>query len=180
MLRVDTARNLLTRDAALADKILVDMGSQAEIVIADIRRLVYELRPPSLDELGLISALRHHAKEMMQTSSLHITVDGPERLPLLPAAWEVALYRITLEALTNVIRHSQASQCQVRLGFSGDVSLEIRDNGRGLSPERRIGVGLNSMQERAAELGGICEIASVPGGGTVVSARLPLPAIEAL
>jgi len=184
MLRVDATRNLLVRDSAAADKILAEMGTQVETVIADIRRLVYELRPPTLDELGLLAALGQHAKQMTQTSGIQITIDGPDPLPSLPAALEVAFYRIGLEALTNVIRHSGASQCEVRLVVMEGICLEIRDNGRGLSspslllPERRIGVGLHSMRERAAELGGTCEIESSPGGGTLVKARLPLPAIE--
>jgi signal transduction histidine kinase len=96
-------------------------------------------------------------------------------LPPLPAAVEVAAYRITLEALTNFVRHSQGSNCQVTLTqVDNDLEVEICDDGLGLPKEVQPGVGLNSMRERAAELGGTCVIEALPRGGTRVRARLPL------
>ncbi len=102
-------------------------------------------------------------------------VEAPEELPPLPAAVEVAVYRITQEALTNVVRHAQAKTCLVRLAVKEDVTLDISDDGVGIPGERTAGVGLSSMQERVAELGGRFVVRSVPEGGTRVLVRLPLP-----
>nr|MDP9473932.1 sensor histidine kinase [Chloroflexota bacterium] len=149
--------------------------------IADIRRLVYELRPPALDELGLVAAIRQRAAQCALAESteenrnLRVEVDAPEPLPPLPAAVEVAAYRIVEEALTNVVRHASARICVVRLAIEeGSLCLEVADDGLGLPAERTAGIGLLSMRERAAELGGACTIESITTGGTQVLARLPL------
>jgi signal transduction histidine kinase len=110
---------------------------------------------------------------------LHVSVDAPGRLPPLPAAVEVAAYRIVQEAMTNVMRHAQASECVVRLALDETVEtlhLEISDDGRGLPPECGRGVGVASMRERAAELGGECVVESLPAGRTRVRASLPYTA----
>jgi signal transduction histidine kinase len=104
-----------------------------------------------------------------------VLVEVPDHLPNLPAAVEVAVYRITQEALTNVARHARARSCVVRLVVDEDVALEIVDDGVGIPEERSAGVGLSSMHERASELGGSCVIRSVPNGGTQVLVHLPLP-----
>jgi two-component system, NarL family, sensor kinase len=101
-------------------------------------------------------------------------VKAPEDLPDLPAAVEVAVYRITQEALTNVAHHARARSCAVRLAVNDDVALEIVDDGVGIPAERSAGVGLSSMHERASELGGSCVVQSVPKGGTQVLVHLPL------
>ena len=145
-----------------------------EAAISDIRRLVYDLRPPALDELGLVAAI-HEAAAQYATNGLRVNIDAPESLPPLPAAVEVAAYRITQEALTNVVRHAEARNCRVRLSLGGELELEIIDDGVGLPEDRRPGVGLTSMQERAAELGGRCVVEPFAAGGTRVLARLPLP-----
>nr|MBA3424580.1 sensor histidine kinase [Rubrobacter sp.] len=142
--------------------------------ISDIRRLVYDLRPPSLDELGLIPAIREGTTSYSQ-DGLNVSVEAPESLPPLPAAVEVAAYRITQEALTNVVRHAKASACRVRLCIGDVLELEITDDGVGLPEERHVGVGLSSMRERATELGGTCMIESGTIDGTRVLASLPLP-----
>jgi two-component system NarL family sensor kinase len=104
-----------------------------------------------------------------------VLVEPPEDLPNLPAAVEVAVYRIAQEALTNVVRHARAKTCVVRLAVKEYVALEIVDDGVGIPAERGAGVGLSSMRERAAELGGSCVVESAPEGGTRVLVRLPLP-----
>lgn len=176
-LKLETARNRLADDP-LADSLLTDLAKRTQDATADIRRLVYELRPPTLDELGLVAALREGAAQYSQQglNSVHITIDAPESLPPLPAAVEVAVYRITQEALTNVVHHAEAHVCNVRITLDEQRSwlcLEIHDDGRGLSSPRRAGVGLSSMRERAEELGGTWTIESLHTGGTRILVRLP-------
>ncbi len=177
-LRLDAARNLLRQDPDEADRLLEDLSRRAQAAVSDIRRLVYALRPPALDDLGLVAALRQHAAQYAPTG-LHVSVEAPGALPPLPAAVEVAAYRISQEALANVARHSGAESCKLRVSLDeGALCLEVEDHGRGLPAERRSGVGLQSMRERAEELGGVCVVEPAPGGGTCVRARLPIPNAE--
>jgi signal transduction histidine kinase len=172
-LQIDAAREELVDDSAGADARLVDLKTDIQAAIADIRRLVYDLRPPALDELGLLGALRTQVAHY-SGPTLQVTLDAPDDLPPLPAAVEVAIYRIVLEALTNVVRHARAHTCQIRLNVRERLELEIHDDGRGLPEHYLPGVGLHAMRERAAELGGSCLIESHPGAGTFVLATLPL------
>lgn len=173
-LKLDAARNLLTRDPLAADALLVELKKQTQSAVADIRRVVYELRPPSLDELGLIPVLREQAEHYIH-DGLRITLDAPEPLPPFPAAVEVATYRIVQEAMTNVVRHAQAHTCVIRLTLDHGLDIEVRDDGRGIPVGQHAGVGLTSIRERAAELGGRCEIESLSAGGTRLYVHLPLP-----
>ncbi len=172
-LTLTAARQLLHQQPAEADALLGEAIKHAQAAVTDIRRIVYDLRPPALDDLGLAGALRAQAEEF-GSSGVHFTVRTPDRLPLLPAAVEVAFYRIAQEALTNVVKHAQAQNCTLSLTVEGGLSLEVADDGRGLANNRRAGVGLTSMCQRAAELGGQCQITAGPAGGTRVLARLPL------
>jgi len=170
-----TLRRLIPTDPDAADEVVVELRDELRTAIADIRHLVYDLRPPALDDLGLVEALRRLAERYgSEGGQLRVSVEAPEDLPDLPAAVEVAVYRITQEALTNVVRHARARTCLVRLAVNGDVVLEIVDDGVGIPKERSAGVGLSSMHERASELGGSCLVHSVPKGGSRVLARLPL------
>jgi signal transduction histidine kinase len=192
-LEADTAQDLVQSDPDEVRAILADITAQAQTAVSDIRRLVYDLRPPALDELGLVGATRQHVAGIY-ASGLSFHVDLPQTLPPLSAAVEVAAYRITQEALNNVVRHAGATTCTVRLAIASDevqgvwsapvdplahspaltaLQVEIVDNGRGIPPESQAGVGLPSMRERAAELGGRCTIESLPAGGTQVMAWLP-------
>lgn len=145
--------------------------------ISDVRRVVNDLRPPALDELGLVGALRTYATGV----PLPIDVHAPVRMPILSAGVEVAAYRIAVEAVLNTTRHARARECTVRLTTDdGHLSIEVADDGRGLPPAHIPGVGISSMRERANELGGTCTVRNRAGGGVAVLARLPLqPAAEA-
>jgi signal transduction histidine kinase len=176
-LKVGSARSLYPRDPAAADALLSELEADMETALSDVRRLVYNLRPPALDELGLVGAIREAAAQYGR-NGLNVSVDTPELLPALPAAVEVAAYRIVQEALTNVVRHARARNCGVRLLIDDELRLEISDDGVGLSVDRTAGVGLSSMRERAAELGGECSAEVSPTGGTRILARLSLPIIE--
>src|SRR5215211_5168498 len=169
-------RRLIPHDPDAAGELVVELREELRGAIADIRRLVYDLRPPALDDLGLTEALRRLAERYgSEGEQLRVSVEAREDLPNLPAAVEVAVYRITQEALTNVARHARARSCVVRLVVNDDVALEIVDDGVGIPAERSAGVGLSSMRERASELGGSCVVESIPEGGTRVLVRLPLP-----
>jgi signal transduction histidine kinase len=181
---VGSARALLAEKPEQADKLLAEMETDIESTLADVRRIVYDLRPAALDQLGLAGALRAFAEAVERGElgeghpNLVVQVEMPEALPPLPAAVEVAAYHIGREALTNVVRHAGAQHCRLRLavkdGEKGHLHLGIEDDGPGLSGSERAGVGLRSMRERAAELGGTCTIEAEPGRGTRVTAELPL------
>jgi signal transduction histidine kinase len=172
--QLDAANNLLDRDPQAVKTLLKELKAQTQASIADIRRLVYNLRPPILDEWGLVAALREQVAQY-QLNQIQVTVDAPESLPALPAAVEVAAYRIALEARANVIRHAQATRCTICLAVCDDaLTVEVQDNGKGLPSDYHTGVGISAMRERAAELGGSCVIEDVATGGTRVYARLPL------
>lgn len=181
-------RRLFHSDPNVADEMITEFSAEIREAIEDIRRVVYELRPPRLDELGLVGAARAYATrcslEAVQQASqdrghlekrvLSVKVEAPQELPPLPAAVEVAAYHVIREALANVVHHSQARRCVVRLQVSETLDVEITDDGLGLPAGNHTGVGLVSMRERAEELGGVFHIAARRGGGTRVEAQFPL------
>ena len=176
-LGMDAARNVLRTDTQAADDLLRDLKDETLGCVREVRRVVDDLRPPALDELGLLLALTAFADRLStRDDTLQVAVESADPLPELPAAVEVAVYRIATEAMTNVARHARARCCLVRLDVAEDLTVEVRDDGVGVSAEQPSGVGLLSMAQRAVELGGDCVVAPADGGGTRVLARLPLSA----
>jgi two-component system, NarL family, sensor kinase len=180
-MRLEEAAELIPEQPGRAIELVESLSERAREEIAEIRRLVDGLRPPALDQLGLVSALRQQAGEQGDPSEpaarMTWTVEAGD-LGELPAAVEVAAYRIVLEAVTNALRHSGAPTCRVLLRRDGTtLVVEVRDTGRGLAAERGGGVGLTSMRQRAEELGGSCTVSS-SSEGTRVEARLPLDGVE--
>jgi signal transduction histidine kinase len=179
-LTIDAVRKLMRRDPDAAEELLLELKADAQDAVTDIRRLVYGLRPPALDDLGLLGALRETAAQY-GTMGLSVSVMAPEVLPPLSAAVEVAAYRIAQEALTNVARHARARSSTVRLAVEeGALCVEVGDDGVGMPDPQadqtgHAGVGLTSMRERATELGGSLVVGPLPEGGTRILARLPLP-----
>ena len=167
----ETGRDLYEQDPNQAENILNKAVRQTQEAIEDIRRLVYNLRPPALDELGLIGALRDQICEYENTG-IEFRFTAPDSLPQLPAAVEVAVYRITLEAVNNVVQHAKAKQSFISLALAETLDLTIWDDGSGVPLRHHAGVGLQSMRERAAELGGICMIES-GDHGTTIQVKLP-------
>lgn len=144
-LKLDVAGDLLERDPVAARELLRGLKEQSQSAVADIRRLVYELRPPALDELGLVGAIRETPAQHTR-NGLRASVDAAEGLPPLPAAVEVAAYRIAQEALNNVARHAGANDCVVGLVLdekSETLWLEIEDDGRGIEVGHGQGVDLH-------------------------------------
>jgi signal transduction histidine kinase len=168
------AADLVDRDPRAAEQMLERLQHTLRAAIADIRTLVDELHPPAL-ELGLLPALREHVTGIWPV--LAADVEAPDSLPPLPAAVEVAAYRICQEALMNVVKHADAHHVLIRVAAADRLQLEILDDGVGLPRQRTgdsTGVGLGSMRDRAHEVGGRFLVESMPGGGTRVSVSLPL------
>jgi signal transduction histidine kinase len=176
MFGLDAARNTLAADPRATAETLAELKTEVQASITDVRRLVYDLRPPDLDQLGLVPAVQAYAARLGERGALDICVSAPA-LPPLPAAVEVAAYRIAAEALTNAARHSGAQHTTVAFTIDhAQLRLEITDDGVGIPSrrdDRHTGVGLAAMAERAAELGGACSVGS-RDGGTAVVAVLPL------
>ena len=174
-LRVDTLRNHLdgSSDAAVAAGLL-ELRSAIQATVADVRRVVEGLRPPALDELGLVDSITELASRLSASSGVDIEVRA-QRLAPLGAATEVACYRIVQEALTNVVRHAGASRARVWIGHERhELRVCVSDDGDGVRDERPTGVGLASMRERAEEIGGTFLVEGAPGRGARVVATLPL------
>lgn len=173
-LQAETARSLVRFKPDEAEALLDELTQQAQATMQEVRQLIHALRPPVLDDLGLAAALRALAASYSQ-SGVAFTATTADDLPTLPAAVEVAVYRIAQEAMTNVVKHAHARHCAVTLsGGDQALSLEVCDDGRGIAPTRTSGVGFSSMRERAEELGGAFTTAAAANGGTTVWARLPL------
>jgi signal transduction histidine kinase len=174
-LKLDVARERAATDAAAVAPLLDEIRTDVRSVISDVRRLARELRPPTLDSLGLAGAIGQQAAALGGGSGPSIVVEIDEPLPPLPAAVEVVAYRIATEAMANAVRHAGASSCIVRLTLDRDgLVVEVTDDGRGIDPDAGTGVGLRSIDERAAEVGGDVDLVPRPGGGTILRARLPL------
>ena len=171
-MRLRLARQFLHQDPATTDTIFEGLVETHEHALRDLRRLVEGLRPPILDQLGLAAALHEQAARL--GGPVTITVEAAGVGPL-PAAVEVAAYHVVSEALTNVVRHASAQHCAVRLHCDDGLHIEVRDDGNGLPAVYRAGVGLRSIRERCAELGGTAAVTTAASGGTTVTARLPLP-----
>ena len=178
--RAGALRAMLAHDPVAADALVVEQQRTIQTALGDLRRLIYDLRPPALDELGLLGAIHEQAAKQQTAAErdrsvgLQVEVCAPDTLPAIPAAVEVAAYRIVQEALTNVARHAHAYRCSLSLSCTDEVlELEITDDGIGLPDEHHVGVGLLSMRERAGELGGRCEVKRLGDAGTQVRATLP-------
>jgi two-component system, NarL family, sensor kinase len=174
-LKADAARSALAGAPDRADGLLAELRGDAKQAIGDLRRVIYDLRPAALDELGLLGAVGEQVDRFTR-QGLSITLHAPAALPVLPAAVEVATYRIITEALANIARHADAHQVTITVAIDGDLRLAVHDdgttgtaNGDGWRP----GTGLQSMAERAAEVGGTLQAGPTPTGGRVY-ARLPL------
>lgn len=175
--QVERAGHLVADDRPGAYRLLNDIAQQLRGVAQEVRGLAHALFPPELALLGLVEAIRERA---LAYAHLPIDIVVPVALPQLPAEVEVALYAITLEALTNIDTHARASHCVIRFQMiervaqgAQQLELLICDNGDGFSVSARRGVGLLSMQARAIEVGGSCQIDSTPSHGTSVRVQIP-------
>ncbi len=189
-LGLDAVSRLVVERPEQAARLASSLKEEVQASIGDVRRLVEDLRPPALDQLGLVGALRQHAERLTERDAgLEVSVEAAP-CPALPAAVEVAAYRIVTEALNNVARHAGARHASVGIDVEAgrELVLRVEDDGVGLAGSRAAGggaavvvgrapgVGLAAMRDRAVELGGSCETGPGSRGGTLVAARLPLGA----
>jgi signal transduction histidine kinase len=170
-LQADTAYDLAVADPEETKALLGSIREQTQTAVTDIRLLVHGLRPPTLDELGLVAALQQSARAYRHTLDVQVRA---QVLPPLPAAVEVATFRIVQETLNNVVKHARARACMVTIGIDDGLRVVIDDDGIGYTAGPVPGVGLVSIRERAAELGGHFTIRQRPSGGTRVEVQLPL------
>ena len=172
LLRLDViARELEPGSEAV--RLVENLREDLRATVLDVRRVVEGLRPPALDELGLPGAVEQAVHRLSSGAGLPVDVEVAARPPL-PAATEVAAFRIATEAVTNTVRHASASRCRVRLAASdGTLRLVVEDDGVGLGAASSTGNGLHTMRERAEEVGGSFRVAS--GRGTAVVAEFPIP-----
>ncbi|MGQ0550106.1 MAG: histidine kinase [Armatimonadota bacterium] len=172
-----TARTLVDRDPQRAVEPLDYVLSLAEAGLAEMRALIFELRPESLKEEGLIAALTKQIEFVRARHRIVVEATLPDE-PVIPMEAKEAVYRIAQEALTNTIKHARASQVALELnGGPLELVLEVSDNGVGFDPAQSFPghLGLRSMRERAASLGGTVEVDSGPAVGTRIRARIPVP-----
>jgi signal transduction histidine kinase len=172
-MRVGAARTLAAARDSDVDETLSGLEQGLQDCVQEIRRMVDDLRPPELEQLGLIEAIR---RGVQPPRSLEIIVEGPADLADLSAAVEVAAFFIATEAVTNTVCHARAHRCDVRLTLQREAMLvvEIVDDGIGIPKDYEPGVGITSMRERAEELGGLFRAERLAGRGTRIRAELPL------
>lgn len=173
-LKLTAARQVIRSKPEKADELVKEVIEQSQQTVVDVRRLVHGLRPPALDQLGLVEAVRDLARSHGEGLTLDV-LTSPDGLPPLPPAVEVNTYRIILEAWNNMVRHAEASCCIVRFLIEQNLlTIIIQDDGHGMPKDFRAGVGLRSMRARAEEIGGELRVDAVQPQGTRITARLPL------
>lgn len=172
---LEEARAVHRDDPERTERLLEDLKHHTRGAIEEIRSLVYGLRPPALDELGLRAALEQLVHGTIGRTAIDVTFEAPDTLSPLAAATEVAAYRIVQEALTNVVRHSRATSASVVLSLTDDaLTIEVSDDGGGMPQPLVPGVGITSMRERVEDIGGTIGFSGPPG--TTVRVTLPKPA----
>jgi signal transduction histidine kinase len=183
-LQLDSLQRRVPADAETTARVQL-LRDRLRDAVVEVRRVVDDLRPPALDDVGLVEAVRRQVAAFSLVGAVGggastdlplVHVEPTSALPDLPAAVEVAAYRIVTEAVTNAVRHGRPTRCTVRIGArDGRLVLEVVDDGAGVAVDAAPGVGLASMAERSAELGGTFSVTSGTVG-TVVRAELPLAA----
>ncbi|MEJ2302253.1 MAG: GAF domain-containing sensor histidine kinase [Anaerolineales bacterium] len=173
-LQVGNIRRLIPEEPTAADAAVLELRIQLRKMISEVRRLINDLRPKTLDEFGLTGAVQLLAIEVTANSGVQVSVDLPHKLPVLPPAVEVAAFRIIQESVTNVIKHATAQTCTIRLIQGDGLIIEILDDGIGLPAKVIEGKGLRTIRERASELGGYFLAENQPNGGSRLLVRLPL------
>jgi signal transduction histidine kinase len=152
------------------------LGDTAHQALKEMRLLLYELRPAVLDSEGLVNALQHRIETVEERLGVKVELRGGG-LPDLPSDTEDVLYHIALEALNNIVKHSESTKARIAFTSQDEsVLMEISDNGKGFDTNRLSkGMGLKNMRERGQMLGGEVEVRSTPGEGTLVRVKVKSP-----
>jgi len=155
------------------------LSDTAHQALKEMRLLLYELRPAVLDSEGLVSALQHRIETVEERLGMKVTLQA-DGFPDLPSDMEDALYHIALEALNNIVKHSECMNAKIRITSKGkDILMEISDNGKGFdTAQPQVGLGLRNMRERGQMLNGKVEVTSTPGEGTLVRAKVEVPIVS--
>lgn len=177
--QLEHLKKVMQKDSSGAEVTFSTMNQQLVSLTTHVRELAHQLYPPELELLGLAGALRERT---LGHPNLNVMFDAPDDLPVLPAEIETAVYYITLEALTNIEKHAQAHCCRIALKLEPSLpmptlELSIRDDGRGMAESSTSGIGMLSMQARAAEVGGTFTMEPLQGGGTAISVHIPCPTV---
>jgi signal transduction histidine kinase len=172
-LSADAAGRVLETDPEAAAALLARVVAEARASSETVRRLLADLRPPGLEELGLVAALEERARQLSRPGEFEVELRIADPLAPLAPGVEVAAYRIAVEALTNAARHSGGRRCWLELSTDQLLRLTVTDDGNGLSSQNGEGVGIHTMRERARELGGRLTIGRANGSGVRVVAELP-------
>ncbi len=154
-----------------AHHLLAQVADEVDTVVVEIKRIVRDLRPTALDQLGLLGAVAEFSRRFGDAVEIHLLL--PAEPVELPAAVEVATYRIVTEALTNVVRHAHAARCWLTITTGPSVTIDVVDDGIGIAAGERHGVGITAMHERAVELGGSMRLLPNRPCGTRVQVLLP-------
>lgn len=175
ILELGTAIVIVQQQPDRAITQLTGLNQELQQAVNDLRQLARNLRPPALDDLGLVESLQAYLQNKIQPAGLKTQLYIEPDLPTCSAAMEVAIYRITTEALTNCLKYAEAHMVSVSLAVSDDtLILTIQDDGVGLPDNLQSGVGLLAMRERTEEIGGVFYIGAGKNGGTQVQARFGL------
>ena len=185
-MNLEVIKELIAEDPASAGRLVDSARTRAHEAISEVRHVVSNLRPAVLDELGLEEALgmlteqtvEAHRHDKAGTFEVTLVAEPAEGVGPLPAAVEVAAYRIISEALNNASRHAQATRIWVRIRFDDPLWISVHDNGHGILADAKLGTGIASITDRASELGGTASVQRAPGGGTLVTATIPLDPTE--
>ncbi len=182
ILSLDAIGRMIAKNPEVAIELVTEAREELVNALSGIRQIVHDLRPPLLDEVGIISAMREFITTLTRTGKTRITLNHMGELSTLPAAVEVALYRVTLEAVTNVVKHARATYCEITLSHENNrwLTLSVEDNGNGFDDITNGGLGLISMRERAEEIGGRFFVEDSSLGGVKIRAEFPLQIVEVM
>lgn len=174
--QVDQLASHLPADREEICQRLREMETQLARLSDDLHRMAHQLHPSTLEDLGLIPALRSHCRDLSRHEKISISFEHQGKWKRLPSEVTLSIYRVTQEALTNVVKHSNAKKVDVSLSSSQTgVRLRVRDFGKGFKKQtKKRGLGLLSMQERVRLVGGTFSVSSEPGDGTIIEAEFPV------
>ncbi|HUG84060.1 MAG TPA: histidine kinase [Euzebya sp.] len=172
---IDAARRMQSKDPQAAEQLQAALITQTQESIEVVRDIIGQLRPAVIDDRGLVEALRERARTLLEPAGVEVEIVADQLPDSVNAAVESAAYSIASEALTNIVKHARARRCSMELRLAnGALTLAVADDGRGFTGRRAGGLGVQTMTDRAAELGGTADVRPASGGGTVVTVVLPL------